>query len=467
MYSNNKKIVIVGTGIVNLVSAYFLAKEHYDLILIDKAPSPFSNSHWKEQGCTFGGENVRMFSYTEADNYNEKDSQLYSKMDRAFENTIDQDGWLVRAKEMLSLPEQEWIQDFHSVNPEEARQFGEDIYTVNIRSGALWETWITEAQGLFEDLDFRRGILRIYSEAADFDVAKQLHSRLGSLVHVLDKEEALRKYPVFRKVNATGKLGGCMTAKGFTLKVQDLSKRIIWYLMAYGAKFRWNTTFSGVQRDQAGVVKGIIVDGELEQYGHYLLSLGAYAGTSLDTTQSNNLVHGVLGVWLTIPNVHPELNYSMKIHKAGHVGEDTNVTLIHQNGEPVLVLGSGYGYVGNLTENRIGNDELEGIYKSLKNTAQTYFPEAYEEGAATIDSTKRYCVRPWTPTSLGIFETLPALDNGKLIITGGNNTGGFTQSPYIADAVVSQLKDKTHPVHSLFHPKRGIRVLEEIPKVNG
>ena len=144
----------------------------------------------------------------------------------------------------------------------------------------------------------------------------------------------------------------------------------------------------------------------------------------------------------------------MKIHKTGHVGEDTNVTLIEQNGEDVLVLGSGYGYTGNSSQNHIVTDELEGIFESLKHTAQTYFPESYEAALPYIDDTRKYCVRSWTPTGLGVFEAIPTDNNGQLIITGGNNTGGFTQAPYIADAVLCTMEEKEHPMHRLFDPER-------------
>jgi len=446
--------IIVGTGVVNLVTAYFLAKEGHKLTLIDKAPSPLKKQDWRKLGCTFGGENVRMYTYTEADNYNEKGSQLYSKMDEAFEQVIDKNGWLVREKATLNEQEQSWIQDFHGVSPAEANQFADDIYTVNIRSGNIWYKWMEEAPELFEGVDFVPGILRIYSEEEDFKAAQKLHGRLNSLTHAMTMEEVLEECPVLRKAYKANMLGGCMTTEGFTLKVQDFCKKIIHFLMDYGAIFRWNTVFSGIQRSRFGKVEGVFVNGELEQYDNYMLSLGAYSGTTLHNTKTNNQLHGVLGVWLTIPNLHPELKYSMKIHKTGHVGEDTNITLINQNGQPVLVLGSGYGYTGNATKNDIRNEELEGIFKSLKHTAQTYFPESYEASLSHINDTKKYCVRSWTPTGLGVFESIPTTAGGQLIITGGNNTGGFTQSPYIADAVLKTLKGDKHPMQSLFHPKR-------------
>ncbi|MCB0551770.1 MAG: FAD-binding oxidoreductase [Phaeodactylibacter sp.] len=449
-----KKTVVVGLGVVNLVSAYFLARQGHQLVLVDKAPNPFNRPHWKEQGCTFGGENVRMYTYTEADNYNEKGSQLYSKMDEAFNNVINDNGWLIRPKATLNENEREWIEDFHSVTPADAVQYSEDIYNVNIQSGQLWRKWMNEAPELFEGVDLAEGILRIYSESSDFRAAQKLHNRLGSLDRILSTAEVLEKYPLFVNADEKDMLGGCMMVKGFTLKVQDFCKKIIRHLIAEGATFRWDTEFSGIQRAASGKVSGIIINGELEEYDNYLLSLGAYAGTSLCNTRTNNQLHGVLGVWLTIPNLYPELKHSMKIHKLGRVGEDTNVTLIQRDGKPVLVLGSGYGYTGNAVKNKISNSELEGIFESVKHTAQTYFPKAFEAAASYIDQAKKYCVRSWTPTGLGIFEAIPATGGGRLIITGGNNTGGFTQSPYIADAVRNVLKGNSHPLKSLFAPNR-------------
>lgn len=452
--SKQKTTAIIGTGVVNLITAYFLAKEGHHLVLIDKAPSPLSPYNWKEVGCTFGGENVRMYTYTEADNYNEKGSQLYSKMDEAFERVIDKNGWLVREKEMLNEWEQSWIRDFHAVRPNQANQFAEDIYTININSGHLWYKWMKECPELFEDVDYVPGILRIYSEKEDFDAARQLHSRLNSMTRAMSMEEVLDEYPVFRHANSIDMLGGCMTTRGFTLRVHDFSKKLIHYLMGQGAEFRWNTHFSGIERNESGKVTGLVINDKLESYDNYVLSLGAYAGTTLLNTGTHNQLHGVLGVWLTIPNLHPELNHSMKIHKIGHVGEDSNVTLIHENGQAVLVLGSGYGYTGNAQNNEVNAKELEGIFESVIHTAQTYFPESYEAAGDDIHVARRYCVRGWTPTGLGIFEAIPTVDDGQLIITGGNNTGGFTQAPYIADAVLSTIKGEQHLMQHLFHPDR-------------
>lgn len=447
--------MIVGAGVVNLMTAYYLSKKNYPLVILDKSPSPDQKTDWKAKGATFGGENVRMYTFTEADNYNEKNNIIYANMKEVFANQAKDDGWLIRPAETFNKLEKEWISAFNEVSPQEAKQFSEDIYFINKESGKGWQYLMQNSPELFNDVDLCQDILRIYSEKEDFETAQVLHNRLKSSKQVYTTEEVLETYPVFRHAHNTGELGGCITVEGFTLKVQDFCLKIIDYLKQQGVEFWWDKTLNDVQKSPSGKVEGVLIDEELYTFDNYVLSLGGYASTTLKNTDSHNLLHGVLGVWLTLPNVYPELNQSMKIHKTGHVGEDTNITLINNGIEDVLVLGSGYGYTGNRANNDIGIAELNDIFKSLKATAATYFPEAYEQVKDTIDETKKYCVRPFTPTGLGVFEVMEA-SQGKLIVTGGNNTGGFTQAPYIAEAVLHTLENKQHPMQTLFDPKRGI-----------
>ena len=43
---------------------------------------------------------------------------------------------------------------------------------------------------------------------------------------------------------------------------------------------------------------------------------------------------------------------------------------------------------------------------------------------------------------------------GKCIITGGHNTGGFAQSPAVAQAVLAAIQGRKHGMHHLYHPDR-------------
>lgn len=453
----NDSTILVGAGVLNLVSAYFLIKEGYSIKIFDKAPAPVSpKANWKNQGCTFGGENVRMYTYTEADNYNPKVGGVYTNMNTIFKNTMKDGGWLIKGQETLNEREKQWISDFKEVNTAAAAQYSEDIYFVNKESRRGWETMMNEDSFLFDNTNIVNGILRIYSAQASFERAKGLHTTLGSFIDDFDPKRIVEKYPLFENAVKENHLGGAMITEGFTLQVKDFCNNLIQLLENEGAEFYWNAELTKIEYDNNNKVSGLWIDNELHTAKNYVLSLGAYAGNLLQKTATNNAIHGVLGAWLVIPNIYDALDFSMKIHKAGtNVGEDSNVTLAYENGSKVLVIGSGYGYTGNATTNRVNAEDLAVLYKSIEHTATTYFPEAFETIKSSVDYDKKYCIRSFTPNGLGIFESIESSTNGHLIITGGNNTGGFTQAPYIAEAISKVFSNEKHPMHQLFHPQRG------------
>jgi D-amino-acid dehydrogenase len=239
---------------------------------------------------------------------------------------------------------------------------------------------LTKHPELFTDANYKSGILRLYSDTADFNAAYRQHVRLGSLDRKLNHQEILEQYPVFQSAGAQDMLGGAMVTKGFTLQVQDFCKGLIREMQSKGASFRWETTLTRLDRNASDQIKGVCLDdGDIITADHYIISTGAYAGDVFCNTPVANVIHGVLGAWLTLPNVYPELQNSIKIHKTGHIGEDSNVTLASVDNEEVLVIGSGYGYTGTTKENGHLDRSLTILYNSINHTAKTYFPEAYEE----------------------------------------------------------------------------------------
>ena len=164
----------------------------------------------------------------------------------------------------------------------------------------------------------------------------------------------------------------------------------------------------------------------------------------------------MLGVWFTVPNVEPRLEHSLKIARSGHRAEETNITLATgADGAPVLVCGAGYGWTG-LRPDNVDEAELEVLFDALEDTLLRFFPKAHAEAQAVgmLDASRRLCVRPWTASCLGVFERLPTADGGTLIVTGGHNTGGFAQSPTIAEAVLAAFEGREHMMHTRYAPDR-------------
>jgi D-amino-acid dehydrogenase len=119
-----------------------------------------------------------------------------------------------------------------------------------------------------------------------------------------------------------------------------------------------------------------------------------------------------------------------------------------------LIYGSGFGYIGHDVEN-ISRDRLELIFSSMEDYVSKLFPDAFhaalEDGS--LRASKKYCIRPWTPTSLGVFEVEQA-HSGCLIIASGHNTGGFSQSPSVAKAAIAAMRGEMHLMHRIYHPDR-------------
>jgi len=227
-------------------------------------------------------------------------------------------------------------------------------------------------------------------------------------------------------------------------------------------RLRWNQRVRGISWDERGAAAGLLTPDGVVRSDHYVLSPGAFAHGLLRGTASHGTIHGVLGVWLTVPNLEPRLDRSLKIARRGHAAEDSNVTVARdRQGSPILIFGSGYGWTG-LDPSNIEPTELERLYQATEDTARRFFPRAHATARAKglLAASRRLCVRPWTASSLGVFEMVEARGGGLLIVTGGHNTGGFAQSPAVAAAVVAALRGEPHPMHTLYHPERSRRFYE-------
>jgi glycine/D-amino acid oxidase-like deaminating enzyme len=454
--------LLVGGGIVNLITAYRLVRTGYRVRILDARPDPRGSDDWRRYGCSRGGGNARMFTLTEADNYNEKQVTTGRDMNAMFEAKVSKNGWLIGASNRWDGDERAWIYSHESVPPFLARVYNDDIFAFNRESHRLWEELRSTEPELFEGVGLVNGILRIYTDRAHFeaDVARQ--ARVGATRRVLSSEEVAFSYPALADACAGSILTGGIEVVGFTLNIHDFMTRLIDLLEQSGVLFCWNRVGASVRYDADERVVGIAVEGETITADHYVLSPGAYGNDLLSGLRSARKIHGVLGVWVTIDNLVPKLTNSLKIARTGHAAEDANVTLAHDgNHRDVLVVGSGYGYTGSDPAN-IDDDELKGLYEAVEDTVRLIFPRAWAAASANggIATTRRLCVRPWTASSLGVFEMRSTARGGLLIVTGGHNTGGFAQSTSVADAVVCALKGRRHPMHERYHPDRLERFLE-------
>ena len=453
-------VLLVGAGIVNLVTAELLATRGYQVRITDAGPDPRSCKDWRRLGVTSGGGNARMYTCTEADNYNEKGGEIYRNMRSIFRRTARNGGWSVKAPKDFSAAELAWVDAFEHIPPWLARAYREDIHKVNQEAGELWRERIKATPELFEGVEFREDILRLYGEPHALEAARQLNRERGTMIYDTSADEFIGANPWFARVLGSEHLAGGFTIDGFTVNIHPFVAKLLDRISGLGGELTWDCQVSDIRRNGSGEV--VMLESQLGplEADHFVISPGVTGNTLLRGTASENLIQGVLGVWMQVPNLDGLIQNSIKIHRRDHLVEDINVTVAKdaETGEDILQLGGGYGYVG-LDRPSPDNPELAALFDEMEEVAHIYFPLGYaaakERGTLWPGGNRRFCVRPFTPTGLGVFEKIPTASGGTLVITGGNNTGGFAQAPAIARAVQRALVGERDLIHAVFHPDRG------------
>ncbi|KAH8693384.1 hypothetical protein GQ44DRAFT_635255 [Phaeosphaeriaceae sp. PMI808] len=458
-HRTKKTVLIVGAGIMNLVAAEFLAIRGFQVRIVDANPDPRTCKDWTRLGATHGGGDARMFTFTEADNYNERGSDIYHDMRHVFRKTTLNGGWSVKSPLSFSAAETAWVNTFEQVPTWLARAMKEDIYYANREAGKLWAEYMDRAPDLFKGVSLHPNILRLYAEEVALTAAHKLNRDLGTVVDEFSLPELLRENTGFYAAAKSNGLAGGFTVQGFTLGIHSFVNKLIDRIIELGGDFTWDCCVQRIRRNASGEVT--LLESQLGalQADNFVISTGVTRNGLLDGTASENLVNGVLGVWLQIPNLNPMLRKSAKIHRRGCLVEDINVTVSRdvKTDEEILILGGGYGYVG-LDFPSPESSELQALFKELEEVAHTFFPAGYrcakKRGTLWPDGERKFCIRPFTCTGLGIFEDIPTSSGGHLIITGGNNTGGFAQAPAIARAICRAIVGEHDPIHVLFNPYR-------------
>jgi len=284
----------------------------------------------------------------------------------------------VKSPKDFTAAELAWVNGFERIPAWLARIFRENIYEVNLEAGKLWKEYIEISPQLFEEVGFCKNFLRMYVEPIALDVAIKLNRQLGAIIQATSSEEFLSANPGFHLVVGLNHLSGCITVEEFTVNIHPFVAKLIDRITDFGGEFLWNCEVQGIQRNSLGEVTMLESQlGHLEA-DHFVVSPGVTGNVLLSGTACENLVHGVLGVWLQIPNLHPQMQHSIKIHRRAHLVEDINVTVAKdvETSEDILIFGGGYGYVG-LDRPPPHCPELMALFNELEEVARIYFPRGY------------------------------------------------------------------------------------------
>ena len=448
-----RSVCVVGAGITGLMTALRLSEQGFDVAVLESSPAPQAAS-WTNYGCTHGGADARMYSATEYDNYNEKWDRLYVDMANVFERPLSRGGWLAMDPCALNRDELVWNEMFRRVPVWLAQSYSAEIFEICRQGRKAWNAFFADHTAFRAHSGMRDGVVRTYDDPSKLEAARKLQAELGALERVLSPTEAARTHPLFSDAVANGAICGALEVTGFTVQVHAFMQQLVQALKDRGVMVEWGCRADRLIRDSDNLVLGVESGNGIRKADHYVLAPGAYGGDLAAGFAGGGLLHGVIGAWLVLPHVGGELHRSAKLKRSAELNQDVNVTIgMAADGSRTLTLGSGYGYVG-ATPSQLDQNQLALMYQQLDEIGEKFFPKAYAAAlAAGTIGNKKYCVRPWTPSGLGVFECQRA-ETGVAILIGGHNTGGFAIAPQVAESVLAALTGQTLDLHWQFQSRR-------------
>lgn len=463
--AGSQHVALVGCGIVNLITAYYLLDNGYRVSLYDRAADPRIARDRSTLGCTHGGDDARMFSLTETRHHFNQGHVIQDGLHETFYRGLDERGWLCCDHSSLGNNDYTWRSQFENVPTWLMALFNDEIISFNRESQPLWEALQCNVPELFSDVVFTDRVLRVYSTEQQLEKAIHNERRIGSLIEIIDRAALGIICPSLNAALGAGEIAGALEVVGFTVNIHKFTRKLLILLENLGAQFRWNSPIEYFERNADAICGMVTAEGRVVA-DHYVLSPGAYGNELLRGLQSENKIASVVGMWLRLPNLDPRLDVSLKISRRGYAAdgaaEGANVIAgTDEYGRSVIHVSSGHGYVGE-NPNNISPAHLHDLYRTVDETAKRYFPNHYKEAQARgmLQGGAKRCVRPWTPSGLGLFEIVKTESAGVMVVTGGHNTGGFAQSPSVAQAVLSALRGESHAMHRVYHPNRLISFLD-------
>ncbi|HSR99193.1 MAG TPA: FAD-dependent oxidoreductase [Kofleriaceae bacterium] len=457
-------VVLVGAGIVNLVTALELVDQGHRVSVHDRMVDPLAGEQdpdalgpRSEIGATFGGEDARIFSFNEARHHLARSAEHAPGARLPFRHAIGDDGWLSRPLEALDDDDRAWIDAQEALPPWLAREYNADIVAFNVRSFAGWHRIFAEHPQLVRGTGYVSRLVRVYQTPAGFARARLAEAEIGALLGELPLDELAAAEPALARAIGSGAIAGALRVHGFSLQVKTLARNLVRVLGARGVAFHWGSALEEVSCDGDGRIASAVLGGRRVEAASFVLSPGALGASLRTRVASLAPVGAMAGMWLVLPNDEPRLTTPLKIGRrafaSAAAAEGANVIPgRNEAGRPVLFCSAGHGFVG-LHPGAVAHADLAELSRCILETAHELFPD--KVASASGRRPPSFCVRPWTPSGLGIFSARETARGGRFIVTSGHNTGGFSQAPEIAAAVARALEGTHHDMHALYAVGRG------------
>jgi glycine/D-amino acid oxidase-like deaminating enzyme len=496
MQNQDAAVLVVGSGITGLMTAYYAKSAGYSVRLISKSPDPrIAPSGTLFESSTWDGYVNRYITLTEGHPYLDLPgyiTTMYPGIDADFRQDISQGGMLVRPLQQWNKLTSQFLQerDRANLDKEAVLKLFHEYLDENRASMEYWYGLLTEAIQCHPNIASKlslhtHGIDRFYDEEPLFLGAASTQSHQNIVKRSYSPEQLLAN-PDFQ-IYAQGIhkqqfiAGGGLTMYGLAFDVQALCREwLLNKLETQGVELLLEDSYDVVEieRDSANYVVGVRTrNGELHIAKHLFLHPGAYMNPQvLKGTAAHGKLAGVKGLWMRIKNAQllfgnaPRPNkihggkYSIQLGDRTYTGQicDLNVMPKHNSdGSWELVIGSGYLFVGTYPfegDSVMGQPLPDAIAEADRQTRIKFVEElairafaqvvsrVYDLNIdidsvltgthAYIDLPSKGCVRSWTPDDRELRVLMPTTLGGVAIVDGGGNTGSTTKAPFVSKTAI-------------------------------
>jgi D-amino-acid dehydrogenase len=357
--------VILGAGLAGVANAYYLAKDGFEVTVVDRQPEAARETSFANAGMIAPGH-----SFT----WNSPSAPLTLVKSLFGAKTA------LRLKLSTDPRFYAWSLRFlRNCTPGRAREKTLVKLALNLYSQRLTKEVAAETGVAYDAL--ANGILYLYRTPAALEAGvahMQMMREQGLRIDVLDAEATARIEPALAP--AKHRVAGAIhcpddesgDACKFTQGLAEHCRRM-------GVEFRYNTAVREIAVD-GDRVSGVVTDRGMVKGDAYVLSLGSYSP----------LVAGRLGVKLP---VYPVKGYSLTLPIDGHNGPPSVPTVDEENLVAITRLGDRMRMTAIAEFSGYANDHKPSDFDGIIAAAKDLYPEACDFAKPEYWS----CLRPMTP----------------------------------------------------------------------
>lgn len=400
------KILVLGSGLLGVTTAYELGKRGFDVTVIDRQDSSAAETSFANGG---------QLSYSHAEPW--ASPSLIPKLPK----------WLIHPDSPLVFrPRADWQMIRWGLSfLRNCTNFRADTNTVNLLRLGLYSRKCLHIIKNNESLEFDysdKGILHIYGTEAELEHGKrqvEFQAKFGGEEKILSRDEVFALEPTLANSSQTI-IGGIHANHDESGDAHSFCTQLAKIASAkFGVKFEYGVSINDIKKEGRKIVAIETNKGEMQADG-YVMALGSYSSVYLQK------------IGIKVP-IYPMKGYSITI-KANEfcpnisLTDGTHKIVYSRLGDKLRVAGTAEfaGHDHNINEIRI---------TPIVRAASTLLPKA----DWNQEISKWACLRPSTPDGPPIIGGTPY---NNLFLNTGHGTLGWTQAAGSAKLVADIMENR-------------------------